>query len=113
MPPAYTAPGATKSNVAAVPMSATSSGVLLPARSMAPRAAARRSAPRVAGVAYRICIGMGVEAPGVPGQGPKAVLTGGGAEYILKNKLLSFDSLYDPHLVLRGLNSIIDYNENR
>ena len=43
----------------------------------------------------------------------QAVLTGGGAEYILKNKLLSFDSLYDPHLVLRGLNSIIDYNENR
>jgi len=43
----------------------------------------------------------------------KAVLTGGGAEYILKNKLLSFDSLYDPRLVLRGLNSIIDYNENR
>lgn len=43
----------------------------------------------------------------------KAILTGGGAEYILENKLLSFDSLYDPHLVLRGLNSIIDYNENR
>lgn len=40
------------------------------------------------------------------------VLTGGGAEYLRHNNLIDFEHIYDPHLVLRGLNSIISYNEN-
>lgn len=41
------------------------------------------------------------------------VLTGGGADYLVRNNLITFKHIHDPHLVLRGLNSIINYNENR
>ena len=41
------------------------------------------------------------------------VLTGGGADYLVRNNLITFKHIHDPHLVLRGLNSIITYNENR
>lgn len=45
--------------------------------------------------------------------GSVAVLTGGGADYLVNNDLITFKHIHDPHLVLRGLNSIINYNENR
>lgn len=44
--------------------------------------------------------------------GTAVVLTGGGAEYLVNHNIISFKHIYDPHLVLRGLNSIITYNEN-
>ena len=40
------------------------------------------------------------------------VLTGGGADYLVRHNLIIFKHIHDPHLVLRGLNSIINYNEN-
>lgn len=40
------------------------------------------------------------------------VLTGGGADYLVRHNLITFKHIHDPHLVLRGLNSIINYNEN-
>lgn len=46
-------------------------------------------------------------------RGCATVLTGGGSEYLIKNNLITFQHIHDPHLVLRGLNSIINYNENR
>jgi len=46
-------------------------------------------------------------------EGCATVLTGGGADYLVKNNLITFKHIHDPHLVLRGLNSIINYNENR
>lgn len=45
-------------------------------------------------------------------EGAATVLTGGGAAYLRRNNLIDFEHIYDPHLVLRGLNSIISYNEN-
>ena len=41
------------------------------------------------------------------------VLTGGGSSYLAHNGLLDFEYIHDPLLVLRGLNHIISYNENR
>lgn len=46
-------------------------------------------------------------------EGSVTVLTGGGADYLVKHNLITFKHIHDPHLVLRGLNSIINYNENR
>lgn len=45
-------------------------------------------------------------------EGAVTVMTGGGADYLRRNNLIDFEHIYDPHLVLRGLNSIISYNEN-
>lgn len=42
--------------------------------------------------------------------GSRIVLTGGGAEYLVGNRLINFDHIYDPHLVMRGLNHIINEN---
>lgn len=42
--------------------------------------------------------------------GTQTVLTGGGAEYLVRNNFIKFDHIYDPYLVMRGLNHIINEN---
>lgn len=43
---------------------------------------------------------------------PVAVLTGGGCAYLAEQSLLTFEHILDAHLVLRGLYSILRYNES-
>lgn len=45
------------------------------------------------------------------GKGARVVLTGGSARLLADSGLLDFEFIHDPFLVMKGLNSILHYNE--